>query len=176
MLEEAVYLQETKGDLSAAIEVYQEIVDSDLASRAKAAEAQYRLAVCHQTLGNAAGATKAFESLVEDYPNQTKWVDAALERLPKPFDPAALQVPWVDGEVILLEMRMPTGFRVGYSIYTTELVEFEGRKLWRLTNRVLQNVEIINMLEVDPETLKPVYGYMWGSSAEFGEVSYLVRR
>ncbi len=82
LLEEGVYQEEAKGDLGAAISLYQQVVESDQASRPRAAEAQYRLAVCYQKQGNATLAVRAFEALIANYPNQTDWVETAMEHLP----------------------------------------------------------------------------------------------
>ncbi|MEZ5277957.1 MAG: tetratricopeptide repeat protein [Opitutaceae bacterium] len=160
LLEAGVYQEEARGDLDAAIALYQQVVDSDEISRPKAAEAQYRLAVCYQKQGNNAMAVRSFEALVKNFPNQTEWVDAALAHLPKPFEPEL--IPWVDGETELMEIRLPTGSVVGYSFYRTEKVVREGRDLWQITNRTLANADIITKVEIDPVTQAPVYGYFNG--------------
>lgn len=170
LLEEGVYQEETKGDLGAAIALYQQVIESEQASRPRAAEAQYRLAICYQKQGNTTLAVRSFEALVENYPNQTQWVDAALGHLPKPFEPEF--VPWVDGEITTMELRLPTGFVVGYVIYRTELINRDGRDLWRITNRSLAGGESITKVEIDPKTLKPVHGYMYSSQMDLGEISW----
>lgn len=170
LLEEGVYLQEARGDLDAAIEVFRRIVASDQAGRARAAEAQYRLALCYERKGDKARAAEAFEALVRDYPDQARWIEAAAAHLPRPFAPVAM--PWADGEETIMKMRLPTGYTVGFITYRSEKVEVDGRTLWRLTNRTLGNAEVVTMLEVDPDTGRPVFGYATGSGAEFGEISY----
>lgn len=170
LLEEGVYQEEAKGDLGAAIALYQQVVESEQASRPRAAEAQYRLAVCYQKQGNATLAVRAFEALIANFPNQTNWVEAATEHLPKPFEPEL--IPWVDGEITTLDLRLANGYVVGHVVYTTELITREGRELWRMTNRTMANGELITSVEIDPETLKPVYGYLSGTQEGMGEISW----
>ena len=169
LLEAGVYQEEAKGDLDAAIALYQQVVDSDEISRPKAAEAQYRLAVCYQKQGNNAMAVRGFEALVKNFPNQTEWVEAALVHLPKPFEPEL--IPWVDGETELMEIRLPTGLVVGYSFYRTEKVVREGRDLWQITNRTLANADMITKVEIHPITQAPVYGY-FSAGGDTKEISW----
>ena len=87
MLEKGVYYEETKGDLDAAIAVYEAIVAGEEASRRYAAEAQYRLGACYLKKGEKDKATAAFNAVVSKYPDQTEMVQAAereLEALPAP--------------------------------------------------------------------------------------------
>lgn len=163
LLEAGVYQEEAVGDLEAAIGLYQQVVGADEINRPLAAEAQYRLAVCYQKQGNQSMAVRAFEALVKNYPNQTRWVDEALKHLPKPFEPGL--IPWVDGETEVLEIRLPTGAVVGYSFYRTERVNQGGRDLWRITNRTLASVDLITTVEIDPASQKPVFGYFSGDGA-----------
>lgn len=170
LLEEGVYQEEANGDLDAAITLYQQIVESEQVSRPKAAEAQYRLAVCYQKQGRTDLAVESFEALVENYPNQAEWVDAALVHMPTPFEPGL--IPWVDGEALVYEIRLPTGAVVGYSFYRTELIESDGRELWRISNRVLAGMEMINTVDIDPITQAPVYGYFSGGGSPDKEVNW----
>jgi len=170
LLEEGVYQEEAKGDLGAAIALYQQVVESEQASRPRAAEAQYRLAVCYQKQGTATAAVRAFEALIANYPNQTEWVEAAMEHLPKPFE--AELVPWVDGEISTMDLRLPNGYVVGHVIRTTELITSDGRELWRMTNRTMANGEMITIVDIDPETQKPVYGYFNGNQPGMGEIRW----
>ena len=170
LLEEGVYQEEANGDLAAAILLYRQIVESEQVSRSKAAEAQYRLAVCYQKQGKTDLAVESFEALVKNYPNQTEWVDAALVLLPEPFEPGL--IPWVDGETGVFDIRLPTGAVVGYNFYRTELIEKEGRELWQITSRTLAGVDMINTVEIDPITQAPVYGYFSGDGSPDKQVSW----
>src|SRR5690606_31574733 len=79
MLELAVYSEETKGDLPAAIKLYEQIVDEAEANQAVAAQAQFRLATCLHIQGDYSRATAAFETLVRDYPGQKDLVSLVKE-------------------------------------------------------------------------------------------------
>jgi len=81
MLEQGVYYEETKGDLDAAIAVYEAIVAAEEASRQYAAEAQYRLGACYLKKGEKDKATAAFNAVVSKYPDQTEMVQAAEREL-----------------------------------------------------------------------------------------------
>ena len=47
LLEKGIYSEETKGDLDAALQLYQQVVAEAKTGEALAAQAQYRLGVCH---------------------------------------------------------------------------------------------------------------------------------
>src|SRR6266699_5748442 len=64
LFEKGVYSEETKGDLDAALALYQQVIAEAKGSQALAAQAQYRLAVCYYKKKNFAEATAAFEKLV----------------------------------------------------------------------------------------------------------------
>lgn len=170
LLEEGVYQEEANGDLDAAISLYQQIVESEQVSRPKAAEAQYRLAACYQKQGRTDLAVESFEALVDNYPNQTEWVDAALVHLPKPFEPGP--IPWVDGESGIFDIRLPTGAVVGYVFYRTEFIETGGRELWKITNLTMGGMEMITSVTIDPITQAPVHGYFSGDGSPEKAVSW----
>src|SRR5881409_3421907 len=58
-LEKAIYTEETKGDLTGAIQLYQKIVADPAADRSLAAQAQLRLGLCQLKLGNKTQAVSA---------------------------------------------------------------------------------------------------------------------
>jgi Tol biopolymer transport system component len=80
LLEKAVYLEETKGDLQGAIDLYKQIVDKFGDSRSVAAKALLRLGGCYERLG-LSEAQKTFNKVITDYPEQTEAVKAAREKL-----------------------------------------------------------------------------------------------
>src|SRR5437879_11660224 len=81
LLEKGIYSEETKGDLDAAMKLYQQIVAEGKEGQAVAAQAQYRLGVCHYKKKNFTAATAAFEKLAKDYPDQKELVALAREYL-----------------------------------------------------------------------------------------------
>src|SRR6266545_5652543 len=52
LLEKGIYTEETKGELKAAADLYQQIVDDPQASRTLVAQAQLRFGLCQLKLGN----------------------------------------------------------------------------------------------------------------------------
>lgn len=80
LLERAVYLQETRGDLEGAIEVFKNIIKDFPKEREIAAKAQLQIGMCLQKLG-LEDAQKAFQVVVDKYPDQTETVKSALEKL-----------------------------------------------------------------------------------------------
>jgi carboxyl-terminal processing protease len=66
LLEKGIYTEETKGELKAAIEIYQQIVNDPQADRALVAQAQLRLGLCELKLGNRPQAISMLEQL--DFP------------------------------------------------------------------------------------------------------------
>ena len=103
LLEQGIYSEETKGDLDAAMRLYQQVVDEAKSTRALAAQAQYRLGVCYYKKKDFAGAAAAFEKLSQDFPDQKEIVARATEYLANATP--LLPVPWEDGEESTLDVR-----------------------------------------------------------------------
>src|SRR4030042_5920040 len=80
LFEKAVYMEETKGDLEKAIELYRRVVAEFPDERELAAQSLYRSGLCYEKLGMR-DAQKAFQNVVEAYPDQTATVRLAREKL-----------------------------------------------------------------------------------------------
>jgi Tol biopolymer transport system component len=80
LLEKAIYFEDTRGDLSGAIEIYNEILDNFAQNSEVAAGALYRLGLCHERLGNQE-ARKAYSRIIDEYPRQKEEVALAKARL-----------------------------------------------------------------------------------------------
>jgi len=80
LVEKAIYLEETKGDLEKAIEVYSQIVKEFPDERAIAAKAQLHIGLCYEKLGKRE-AQKAYEDVLNKYADQLEFVSKARERL-----------------------------------------------------------------------------------------------
>lgn len=112
LLEKAIYTEETVGDLDAAIELYEKTIEEAEASRPCAAEAYYRLGMCHVKKGQTDPAQSAFKKLIERYPEEKKFVSLAKAQLIEPpaSSPAFLPI----GQVVqrtLLEVEDYYGFK-----------------------------------------------------------------
>jgi hypothetical protein len=154
LMESGVYSEETKGDLDAAIPIYQQVVAAADAGQALAAQAQFRLAVCYDKKKDYAAATAAFEKLVKDYPNEKSLVALANEYL---ADGAVLlPAPWVDGEEMRYNVSLPTGFKVGVARFAVAAAELDGRKIWRFDSNVVGGAQSWSRTEVDAASFKPI--------------------
>ena len=80
LFERALHLEETKGDLEKAVEVYKRIVAEFPGERVLAAQSFYHLGLCYEKLG-LRDAQKAFQNVIEAYPDQTATVRLAREKL-----------------------------------------------------------------------------------------------
>jgi Tol biopolymer transport system component len=80
LFEKALHLEETKGDLEKAVEVYKRIVAEFPGERVLAAQSFYHLGLCYEKLG-LRDAQKAFQNVIEAYPDQTATVRLAREKL-----------------------------------------------------------------------------------------------
>ena len=76
----AIQLEEVKGELEKAIEVYQTIITQFSDNRPIASKAQLHIGLCYEKLGNKE-ARKAYESVVLNYADQTEPTKVARERL-----------------------------------------------------------------------------------------------
>lgn len=80
LLPKAIQLEEVKGELEEAIEVYQLIVTNFPDNKPIAAKAQFRIGLCYEKLG-LKEAQKAYRAVVNNYPGQQSEVTLAKERL-----------------------------------------------------------------------------------------------
>lgn len=76
----AVEKEEVDGDLQGAIELYKKIIAEHSNNRGIAAKAQLHIGLCFEKLG-LKEAQKAFQNVVDNYPEQTKAVKVAKEKL-----------------------------------------------------------------------------------------------
>lgn len=80
MFEKALYTEEAQGDLQKAIGQYQQILERFPESREVAAKAQLHIGLCYEKLG-LQEAPKAFQKVVDNYPEQAAAVATAKEKL-----------------------------------------------------------------------------------------------
>jgi len=79
LFEKALALEEVHAKLPEAIALYQKIVNES-GDKALAAQAQLRIGICHQKLGQKE-AQSAFQKVIDDYPDQVETVRLAREQL-----------------------------------------------------------------------------------------------
>ncbi|HUU52848.1 MAG TPA: tetratricopeptide repeat protein [Candidatus Heimdallarchaeota archaeon] len=80
LFEKALYLEETKGDLEKAVELYERVTKDFPDERASAAKAFFHIGICYEKLG-LEKARKAFQKVVEDYPDQVEMAGMARAKL-----------------------------------------------------------------------------------------------
>src|SRR5262249_9421843 len=154
-LEKAIYTEETKGDLDAAMTPYRKVVSESKPGEASAAQAEYRLGVCYYRQKNYAEASATFEKLIKDYPNEKELVKAARKYLDgtQQFLPA----PWADGEQMRLSLKLASGYEAGTAIYTVDSGETDGHKTWRFGSHLYVGLEQLSSVEVEADSLKPIH-------------------
>ncbi len=82
LLEKGIYNEDTKGDLDAAITIYQQLIADARAAQSLAAQAQFRLGQCYLKKNRPAEAAAAFAKLIRDFPGEKQLVAKAREHLP----------------------------------------------------------------------------------------------
>ena len=113
LLQSGIFSQNTLGDVDGAIRIYRQILDSGPGLRLYAAQAQYRLGTCLLRKGDIPGATRAFEAVIKNYPEERELVARAREGMLRPD--GLLPAPW--GETEISEYRWTiAGVDDGWSI------------------------------------------------------------
>src|ERR1039457_273453 len=156
LLQKGIYLQETMGDLDGAMKIYKQVGQMAQQSRADAAQAQYRLAVCLEKKGQQAEAARTFQKLVELYPEQTDLVAKVKAALPSGLK--LLPAPWVDGEILDYTFtmgNMPAESATNWRYVARSSKTHPGN--WVRQTRVYNPVLVFTMdVEADGDTMKPV--------------------
>lgn len=80
LYQKGIQLEEVKGELEKAIEVFDRVVKEFPKERAVAAKAQLHIGLCYEKLG-IKEAEKAYQKVVENYPEQAEAVRVAKEKL-----------------------------------------------------------------------------------------------
>jgi hypothetical protein len=76
-MQRALYLEETAGDLGAAIQIYRQVLAAGAGARIYEAEAQFRLGACLLKEGDKPQAARAFQQLMKTHPEATGLVAQA---------------------------------------------------------------------------------------------------
>src|SRR5687768_16148248 len=92
LLEKGIYTEETKGELRAAVALYQQIVDDPKALRSLVAQAQLRLGLCELKLGNKPRAISALERLTQEFPDKDKLLAMVEQHMPQLLDEMLKQI------------------------------------------------------------------------------------
>src|SRR5439155_12746898 len=92
LLEKAIYTEETKGELKAAIQIYQEIVNDPAADRSLVVQAQLRSGLCQLKLGNKPEAITALDRLTQEFPDKDQLLAIVEQQMPQLLDEIVQQI------------------------------------------------------------------------------------
>lgn len=89
LLQEALYVEETEGNLEKAIGLYEQVLEQAAETERLAARAAYQIGQCYLKKGDEAKAAEYFQKVVREYPDQKQVVSKAQMHLKKiaPFNP-----------------------------------------------------------------------------------------
>ena len=139
--QEGLHQEEVVGDLAVAIESYEQVVGEHATNQPVAAQAQLRIALCYQKLGNYGQAQAAFRRVIEEFGEPLDVVAVAqqhLERMTTAEDyfPLAVGNQWVfsslaEGDQRIVANRGTSSFPEGMAML--HIVEHEDGSPWFTT-------------------------------------------
>ncbi len=127
-LEQGVLLQTVQQDLDAAIKEYKNVLKTSAKSMRLAAEARYRLAECFLAKGNEKRAQEHLAKLKADFPAENQWVAKAVKLAPLKTEFAGM--PWKDGRIYHLTVKMPGGKEVGEFVLAERRIHDAPEETW----------------------------------------------
>src|SRR5687768_1851552 len=92
LFEKGIYTEETKGELSTALDIYRQVVSDAGADRALAAQAQLRIGLCELKLGNKPQAISELEQLRDEFPDKGKLLAIIEQHMPSLLDEILQQI------------------------------------------------------------------------------------
>jgi len=114
LLQEGLYAEEIEGDLDGAIKIYEQVLAEAKDVEQTAAQATYRIGLCHLKKGDKTKAASYFQSILREYPDNEQLNARAKEQLNKVGTPA--EVPFGSTAASLYEKLPP------------EVIQFVGNK------------------------------------------------
>ena len=179
LLEKGIYSEETKGDLEAAITIYQQLLAETKSSQSLAAEAQFRLGQCFLKKNRTADAVAAFEKLIREYPSEKELVAKARSYLPSEL--ALGPIPWVDGERLQLTLTVARGMDIGTIVYRANLSKWRAEKPGASVRACMPGRIRQVTVDADGQTFLPIasswkHGLLGEATATYGNGSVDVRK
>jgi len=89
LFQKALAKERAEGNLEEAIALYQKVIEQSK-DKALSAKAQLRIGICYEILGKQE-AKKAYQKVIDNYPNQLETVKAAREKLSILLEPRFLK-------------------------------------------------------------------------------------
>jgi hypothetical protein len=68
-----------------------------------------------------------------------------------------MPAPWVDGEEMQIDIKFPTGYKIGSACYRVNAGETNGQKIWRLQSQLFATTQQSSRMEVEAESFKPIH-------------------
>lgn len=132
LLRDAIYQEEVNGDLNDVIKMYESIVTKFPDNRAVAAKAQLHIGICYEKLG-LKEARKAYDKVVNNYPDQKNMVTMAKERLTRLMTLAEkdLETPLVP-KFTKINIPNRLGESVALSPDGKKLALTSDKKIWKI--------------------------------------------
>ncbi len=162
LLEKGLYLEETKGDLDAAVEVYEQIVKAAEAGRRYVAEAYYRLGTCYLKMGRQEQASEAFENLIARFPEQEALVAAARKHMPAARFPEFVGARIKETVTLSVKRSQREGRRTQgpQTIHEGSLLEIQ----WSVPPDIAQETKhfLVGVLSLDAK-VDDVDAYLWSA-------------
>lgn len=160
LLEKAIYKEESAGDLDAAIQIYQQIIQQAEANRHAVAQAHYRLGMCLIKKGDKEKGQEILAKLAEGYPEEKDLVKKAHEQLQPALN--LIPAPWKNGEAFTLSILAPSGSEIGTLSYTAWLTEINGTPAWEISGE--QSITLTTFTQstkvvAERDTFAPITGY-----------------
>ena len=152
LLQSAIYSQDTRGDLDAAIRTYRQILDAGASMKLYAPQAQYRLGTCLQRKGDTAGAAQAFEAVIRNYAGQPELVASARESLA--LLGGLLPAPWHDDELAEYRWTIP-GVEDGWMLTRIHAVPDRTAGMFRIQTSLYTPRLYLSQVDVDQATMRP---------------------
>ncbi len=156
-LEEAIYTEQTLGDLPVAMAQYERLAQHKQ-QPAVAAQALCRLAVCHWKQGHVAEAQRVLRTMTAEFPEEKELARIATAFLREQRQ--LLPPVWQDGETLEYTLEFPTGIDAGFLAVMAHRMQHEDQEVWRLAS--LQNAPSYGghsrrFVQVDATSYRPVY-------------------
>ena len=173
LLNEAIYAEQTEGDLEKAINLYEQVLEQHHELERLAARATYQLGNCYLKKGDKKTAAEYFQDVINDYPQQKIIARKAKTQLDKldckssskdnfaSAKPTQLEpVPWVDGEVMELRLKRPSGIEYGTLIFSAQKKDSDSN-IWQIVSNMYitqGSFSQYTLVEADDKTFAPSLG------------------